>query len=245
MISLSIFCKNLRFFANKKGLKLGELEKSSGTSIGYISRLSKDEKMGISPVVGLAITAAKEFNVTIDSLLFLDFSSMTTNEIYISSFLSKLITDTRDEKLIWTKEEVKLFDNYQYKNIHPLFELERTSGIKEEYVYHSHFNMNYTINGDCFYVKMLNGKTVYLMNVKSADITKPESILFELYFVEPDRSDSPLSWIVYPICFIDDKSLLNNLGLDLYKTARISSQHMKLDKNVKSIIDGFMQDIPF
>ena len=245
MTNLSVFCKNLRFFANKKGVKLGELEKSSGTSVGYISRLSKDETMGVSPVVGLAITASKEFNVTIDALLFLDFSNMTPNELYISSFISKLITDTRDDKLIWTKEDFKLFDNYQYRNEHPLFEPERISEIKEDYVYHSHFNIKHIINGDCFNVKMQNGKTIYLMKVKSSDIVKSESHLFELYFVEPDKSDSPWFWNVYPICFIDEKSLLNNLALDLYKTAQISSQHMKLDENVKSIIDGFMRDVPF
>ena len=67
-----LFIANLRYLAKQRKIKLGDIERASGTCVGYISRLDKPGNPN-NPSVEYVATAARMLGETIDDLMSKDF----------------------------------------------------------------------------------------------------------------------------------------------------------------------------
>lgn len=227
---------NFMYWISKLNLKIGEFEAKAGMTPGYLSKLQKDESKG-NNILDFMVNASKILGVSIDSLVSVDFSSLTKTEKYFADFIDKVIRDTTDGKLNWCKETTTLLQDFNYQSKHPLFK-EMDPGYGEPwYQYNSLFDINVNIGGECYYVNLVDS-TLYLMNVYSNN----EPFGVELYFVKNKPSNDKE---VIKICQIETNSPLESLGGKLNSVAKESANHIHLNENAKSIIDDFMNDIPF
>ena len=114
----SLLGKNIRFLANKNGIKVGDIENEANVSTGYLSRLANEDNKNSFPIMDLLFLISKKFDVSINTLLSVDFSSLTPNEILLSQFFDKLNKDTENNKIIWeldSKEKLEAFNSKKSK----------------------------------------------------------------------------------------------------------------------------------
>ena len=84
---------NIYFLVKEKNLKIGDLEAGAGVSIGYISRLNKDDSKA-TPSIEFLVSVADKLDVTIDALIQYDYTTPTASERYVMDFLDRLIQKT-------------------------------------------------------------------------------------------------------------------------------------------------------
>lgn len=143
--------ENINALAKYYGFKIKDLEEEAGVSQGYISRLSNKNSKDSNPVIDLLMMASEKFRVTIDSLVFLDFTKITDPaKLKIQCFLEAVLNLTDKGQLIWERNQDKdickeasnasfvcNYDNGKIKFY--IFELEN---IDEEYPGYTFFISN-------------------------------------------------------------------------------------------------------
>ena len=93
------FISNVEFLLESRGVKISELEEGIGTSKGYLSRIKKDEKA--APRIDIIMQIADFFNISIDTLLFVDLTLATEWEKELKAFLEKICRLTTEGKHEW------------------------------------------------------------------------------------------------------------------------------------------------
>lgn len=95
---------NINALAKYYGFKIKDLEEEAGVSQGYISRLSNKNSKDSNPVIDLLMMASEKFRVTIDSLIYLDFTKLADPaKMKIHSFLEAVLSLTDKGQLTWEK----------------------------------------------------------------------------------------------------------------------------------------------
>ena len=90
--------ENIYSLAKEKGVKIGELESGSGVSVGYLSRLGKEDNTSV-PSVETMDKMAEILDVTVDYLLRAEEEGLPMRERTAFRFADKLIKDTLDDKV--------------------------------------------------------------------------------------------------------------------------------------------------
>ena len=239
---------NIRELLKNSSIKIGQIEKEAGCQPGYMSRLDKPNNSS-EPSVEFLVTAAKMLGVSIDVLVFVDLTAMTATEQYLVSFLDKLKKDTVEDKLEWvrsTAEELNSMhpDHNGYVE-HPMFELNEfyEEGETEypEYVTRVTFTSDSfgcasAINDDCYSLKLKNRSILYLMDVCKS-----------VYRVNDVEAFAKEIWMYTPgvgINFLVSNKNIRYMELVnvLFETVKEHNKHPQIKKNVKFILDAFMND---
>lgn len=118
------FINNVYELAKQQKLKIGELETACGVSVGYFARLRQGDK-NAAPGVDLLIKLANRLSVSVDSLLFFDFTQATGSDQKLQSYMDKLIRETETHQLVWQRDlsgnGYPLPMNPNGTSAHPLF----------------------------------------------------------------------------------------------------------------------------
>lgn len=234
---------NIYYLAKENGVKIGELEAVCNVSTGYISRLRQEEN-ATQPSIEFIVAAAKRLGVSVDALIYFDYTAATETEKYLQSFLEKVIHDTQEDRIIWQEESVAYLDKIETddegESLNPLFENRRTKDSWEIF-----FNSGYHPKDDtvhplksCYHAEIGNEAKLYLLKVFSLN-EDPEDDNWEeteLYLSRNYRHSTP-------ICHIDHKvkSCLDATISRLYDTVKECSSRPKLLPDVKKAIDAYMK----
>jgi transcriptional regulator with XRE-family HTH domain len=224
--------KNIKFLATQKGIKVGDIETEAGVSTGYLSRLSNEDNKNNFPIMDLIFLISNKLDVSVNTLLSVDLSNLTPNEILLSKFFDKLSKDTQDNKLVWELESKTKLDECKQKGKHPLFLSNDPGFTNAEYYYHSAYDSTAVIGGDCYKV-IVGNKWLYLMCVNRPD---KDSKGYELYFVSSNYNGI----VIEKICKAYSGSDLYNQIVDLRNQAAESSRHVKLSDSVRDTINFYM-----
>lgn len=229
-----ICISNIYALAKERNVKIGDLEKEGGMSVGYLSRLSKEDNTSV-PSIEFIASAAEQLGVSVESLISHDFTKFTPTESYLMSFLEKLHKDTMTDKLYWIKQSLMYLntleaDEYGGDIDHPLFDIFWEDGESDP-TYCSRFGQSRTVVGDCFFLRLTSWESIYLMKVSDPN----EGAVIELYLVQ--------NGIVNALCQSGGNSRIFQFALDcLYSAVSESCKHPKLDGSVMSAIDAFMDN---
>ncbi len=240
--------ENIRFLLKEKSdVKIGQIEKKASVSPGYMSRLEKASNTS-EPSVEFLVTAAKMLGVSLDVLLLTDMVEMNPTEKYLANLIQKLNQDTIDDKLEWNRESDDSLNRLEtdingFVN-HPLFEKEtfyeqgetEYPNLVERIVFKSHsFDCHTCINDDCFNLSMKNNSTLYLMNVSKGvyHIDDLDAFAKEIWIFTPGMTPQYLT-------SNRDISRLAELVEILFDTVKRASQHPKIKKNIKNVLDAFI-----
>ena len=192
--------------------------------------------------VMLGHAVADALGVTVDDIIKNDYSTPTPTELYILSFVDRLLSQTNADVLDWKKETATQLKVVGYDSDgspdHPLFSMDFENNEPSPH-FVSRFNSNWVISGDCFYLSLPGSShtTVYLMCVESPDAigTPLEGDSYELYIVK--------NWKVQPLCSsIPVTSMFHTTLTDLYKAVKESSNHPKIAADFMSAMEAFMRN---
>lgn len=245
----TIIFDNIAFMLKELGKKIGELETEAGVSLGYISRMSKEGNA--KPGIDFIMKTAEALNVSVDTLLRVDLSSLTATEKYLISFLEKLVKDTFDDKLDWQMETAGYLNDRLEVDLngycaHPLFhtetfyeqgELEYPDEVTRcVFVSHS-FGVHTYIDGDCFNLRMKNGAVLYIMKIcKSVHRTEDsDACAIEVWMCPQGDANQYL-------CSTGDTAGIAKLIENLYAAIIENARHPKVKKDIKYIIDAFLNN---
>ena len=257
------FFKNLRtLLKNNSDVKVGQIERDANVRLGYTARLEKEDNTA-EPSVEFVVTAAKLLGIGVDTILKLDISEITSTELYLVKFFDKLKSDTIEDKLDWNRETKHVLDNIETDIdgfiYHPLFTKETFYEYYEEIecefpqevtrvVFSSKsFGPRTCLAGDCFNLRMKNGITLYLMDIQESvhNVDDPMAYAKEAWFSVPNKECSFLATT-------HDKTPIAPLLESLYSIVKDSMKHPRINKDVRSAIDAFLEgdlsddyDMPF
>jgi len=236
---------NIYFLAKKNNLTLGKLEEMVGVSQGYLSRLKVTSVINVE----LLIKIANVFNVSLEDLIWINFASLTETDEYILRFLEKLSKDTDNDSLVWTLEAeedlLNLDINYASENdayvSHPLFKVvSENTGVDASgypaYSYKAIYNrgkgLDFSINGNCFFVDIASEARVYLMSVinNSTGVTG-----YDVYINKRnDASELLCSTVDSPDSYFSDAIMC------LYVKVKRSMGRNHIKPLIKNLIDDYM-----
>lgn len=241
---------NIRELLRKNpDVKIGQIEREAGIRLGYMSRLEKDGNTS-EPSIEFIVSAAKLLKVSIDTLIAVDLTGLTSTEQYIVDFFDKLKADTLKDKLDWNRESAFNLNSiepdingYVY---HPLFSEETFYEETEcEYpqevtriVFNSKtFGPHTYICGDCFNLRLKNGITLYLMDIEKSVHRTSDTSAFakEAWISVPHRGCQVL-------VASQDHTPLAPLLEVLFSTVKERMEHPKINNDVMYAIDSFMKD---
>ena len=235
---------NVSALLKRKNMKIGELESQVNVSVGYLSRLAKDENS--KPSVELVAKIASVLAVSMDVLLQCNLSDQNPTEQYLIEFLKKLNKATLENKLDWQKETPEMLQFYEVCDeddvTHPLFDyrtrkshdLENPKTIRDIGACSRLFeNLAYPYD-DWFSLKMKDGWWLYLISVHEI-IDDPKTDVrhgLELWLCfDRERKEC--------LCTAADDLAISSKLCELYESLKMCIQ---LDADVKGVIDEFMND---
>lgn len=99
--------KNIDVILKKKKRLKKEFENAIGVSAGYISKITKLSQQSNFPGLNILLNIANELEVSIESLLFFDFSKdcYYREEEIKNDFINHIIRDTKEHKIIWEYDD--------------------------------------------------------------------------------------------------------------------------------------------
>ncbi|MCD7825245.1 MAG: helix-turn-helix domain-containing protein [Clostridiaceae bacterium] len=241
---------NIYALAKKKGLKIGEMEERAGVSKGYLSRINKEDSTA-NPPIDFLVSIAEQLEVSVDFLLMYSDADLNKNEAFIIEFVDRLSQKTIQGDIDWVLQarSVLTADNSDPVD-NPLIDIvpDYSDEFDMKYMTHgftSHFYNNAFILDDCYYCYLPEQPSakVYVMNVRytsfakngTADIYRRDyQDAFELYLCS--RNDiSPICSTAYV------KKEIANTVKNLYETINMTSSHLGLTPNAKSIMQNFLK----
>ena len=241
----SFLFSNILLLLKEQGKKIGEFENEAGVSAGYISRSSKDGTT--KPGIDFIMKAAEVLNVSIDTLLRVDLVSATPTERYLIAFLEKLIDETTFTCLNWEKESAYYLNDLEPdvcgNSPHSLFDFEydpNTGSVRnyDLHFYSRSFNGHTKIAGDCYNMAMINGAVLYIMDICDANDETGNNEVKELWM---DIPHGPREFL----CSTKDNIKLSPYLESLYAAIAHNAKLPKVSKDVREVIDAYMDEIPF
>lgn len=238
---------NIRELLKNSDVKIGQIEKEAGCQPGYMSRLEKPNSSS-EPSIEFLVTAAKMLNVSLDVLLSVDMTELTSTEKYLVSFLEKLQKDTIADKLEWIRESAdslnRLETDINGYTGHPLFsfetftemgELEYPETVERVTFVSNSFDCRTYIKGDCFNLKMKDGSVLYLMDISKSvyKLIDTDAFAKEIWMFTPGVGK-------HFIMSNKDVPQLADLVNLLFETVNNCMKHPKIKKEVKFVIDAFL-----
>ena len=242
--------------AKEKGIKIGDLEKEANVSAGYFSKLNKEDNTA-TPSVELLVAVSNVLGVTVDLLIDSEYEGINTNEKYILNFIDKLIQHTESGYLNWKKETKKELLNVGYTGdgnclyaMHPLFEVGEVSeigpsGYPESSHMETYYNSRFYQDGETkiagcgYHTALTKDADIYVMKVDNEEAHAGiEYDQYEIYIIKKGN--------VEPLCCNEFVCTSIATQIDkLYTTISELEANLGINDIVKSVIDAFMDDLPF
>lgn len=244
---------NVDMLLVQKNKKLGELETNSGNRPGYLSRM-KSGKSSSDPNIEFLMTASDELEVPLDLLVGSNLADITPTEKFMLEFMKRLISDTNDDKLEWTRETLSELEKIEVTHdsfgnpevAHPLYGIGEENTDTEHFefsVYNSLFFKDCGVKpcGNGYHTTLVpNDQRIYIMECAKGDdrITWREKQFFEIYMVQYDYYGNATT---KKICNTLEVSSPLVVTIDsLIKSIIVSTSHVHIDDSVRSAIDAYM-----
>ena len=236
-----ILINNISFLIKKHGIRLGDLESLLGISTGYISRTAK-ENSGKRMSIDIAWKIARLFNIDFGRFISVDLSESKGNTAMLLRFIEKMIRQTEEGKLQW---EIMGGDETELDPV--LVECGLVTEDGEKLIYNSdHLNpkMTFYLAGDVMCTKQFNDDGNDLLMIPFHR-DGAETIHFDFLFAwdgNVQRGESNLEWQKAFYTFDDPFGQLDQAAAQLFETAKDYELDAKLDPDVRSFIDRYIEE---
>ncbi len=242
---------NIYALAKKKNMLIRDLEKSCDVSVGYLARLRQDKKQSL-PGSEFLFRAAALLGTNVDSLMYFDFNLASETDLYLHSFLKKLLLDSLKQRIVWTPDSdcvpspVVLESEVSFPS-HPLLALDPVllqQGKSKEYYYSPYHPAARDLFPSAAWRTSLSEDTLVFMTrvspMSDRDSDSPEETANEIELYLYSNSAKALS----PLCHADPQQpgLLYHDLSELYETVSELLNRNALDQFAISAIDAYLAD---
>ena len=242
---------NIYYLAKKKNIKIGDIETKAGVSLGYISRLNKEENKTV-PNIEFLVSVANSLGVSLDSLLENDFSTRTFDENKIISFLDKLTAQTKAYQIAWeceTADDIFSHDENEYTRRPVMYHRKNPDKESSEYYFNSFYHQKNkrTKIADSYHAVLNPTTDLFLVESIFSACINGESVMpydLELYMC--------VSGKLYPVCSqYRDENTENttfiptpfvNLMDALYTAVKETVSQSNLSLEARNAIDFYLKD---
>ena len=240
--------QNIRYLLSKKDVRLGDIERASGNSPGYLSRLEKPDNT-TDPSIEFLMNAAEMLGVGLDELTKGKMEELSPNEEMLSAFMDRLIENTKSDDLYWVAELSALHNIYEKMGPHEdcphvLYQLSMEEdpatgeAIPTGWTYSSKFfpMEGIKVCGLSFHSKInANGDEIYIMKCKEWDdkAGMPDPF-YEMYHVDRTKDVNPVC------CSRYSQGKIATVLEKLYKQIMESNSHVRLTKSTKSMMELYI-----
>ena len=258
--------QNIFAVIEQKGLKIGEVEKASGLSVGYLSRLAKAEKS--FPTVETVWSIARTLGVSLEWLIEGNAERITSQAEYLSQFISRLFDQTQEGRLDWGRYTIWDIDTMLAEGAPQGFPAiaegkctlspETLLGVDPATVSRvtdtahtrricpvTRHDAAAAIAGSCFYADISPETRLFLIRYMERMVVSREEDgtvncdyvhWFELLSVS--RRD----FSVLPVCnTLAESDILAPALRKLYSDLQLHEQDVRVNPSVRSLIDDFME----
>ena len=247
---------NIYHLVKERGLKIGDLEDQAGVSIGYLSRLNKEDNKS-TPGIEFLLAVAQVLNVSLEGLLMCDYAELSHDERKSMDFLTKLLTDTQASEILWRKNSRSELFNLEHDDFgdvyatHPLmepFDDESEPELTTRFVSKYHPDWCAWIT-ECFETYISDDVRLFLVATDFIAFQSEQVKGYELYMQVRGK--------VVPICYTveNEETPFYPLLNSLITSAKESASHVHLDEDARSAIDSYLgidqfeffndNDVPF
>ena len=243
---------NINYLIKKKGEMVKNIEQAAGVSVGYLSRMNKeDASKPLSMDFLLAISEA--LNLSLDALVKYDFTRMSPTEEYMIRFIDKLYTQTNSNKISWEKEtlmdleNVSAYSGSDGTTSHPLIFSAGLDPDKRTFdgcnYYKSYFSSDGLVYpNDNFYHATVNGFPIYITNVFRPNQNLPD---YELYIVsrsEYGELTNTMFYSIEPLCSSVEANTpdLRDALKRLYDAIYLASRSVKISAFARDFIENYL-----
>lgn len=228
---------NIYALAKEQGVKIGELESAANISVGYLSRLAKENNNALPNIEALVVISDR-LNVSLDALVRRDLTVNDSTESYFVKVVDKLLDDTKFKPNIWVVEPEENLKNMTRKQVdkHPLFQTKTyREAVFDEDVCETMYNSiipsdeSVIINGDFFYADISKTTGFYLTSVKYPFGFEA----YEIFLIDNGKID--------PLCSTNGAGtvLTDKIKL-LYQTVNETVNKPKIKDRVKNTLDQYI-----
>ena len=227
-VKITTVVENIYALAQEKNIKIGDLERDAGVSVGYLSRFLKPSGAIIKMAVDVLFKICDCLKMSVEDVVYYNSDDRTPGQKKMDFFLKKLARDTENHEIVWKKYVNKgLFTTSlgnRYKS--PFYDVTYMKGAVH--------------NWDADFTCVLADNTVlYLISVQ--------------YEIDPDKHfmKTTPGYELYAnidsgkfvkICYADNAvnpTYFQKL-LRLAKDAKVASDKGIVDKEAENIIDSFL-----
>ncbi len=240
----SLLAKNIRFLATQKGIKIGELEAEAQVSSGYLSRMLKIEDGGTSSsLMDLIVLASSKLDISVDSLLEMDYQNLTPNETYLDHFFEHIFQETQEGSRSWNFETEDMLLQYPGKYPSPFVIAQYDNMDYVGVAFESKFNPKARLGSGCVY-SAINGHLLYIVKTIEEGAFGDE-FGYEVYMSDNQKKDTDAMVRTFP------EDALYSIIDNIFKEASKASHQVKITRNVRTIIDTYLnppkdeEDLPF
>ena len=237
--------ENIQFLAKNKGIKIGELEKKAGVTVGYLSRFLNSESS--VPKLDVIYTIANELGVNIDSLLSDEYISLNETDLYMVSTIYSLVKKTKERKIIWNRQTFNYITSLRISNTsigyivdHPLSVARKANGVMKVMLWSYYKSKAIEVFNDIF-VCQKGDNTFYLVSYFDSEEFDTN---YELYCYNTHNKRRVEDCII-KICNasgqISKESIYVSLKA-LYEACEAASRTPIIDDNVKEAINILLDE---
>jgi transcriptional regulator with XRE-family HTH domain len=191
------------------------LEKEVDISVGYLSRLEKEDD--VAPKISLVDAIAQKLEVDIDSLISLKLKDIDSETATVLQFVRKILDDTHSDQCLWKIDEETPHGKHK-----PGIHRRRNSPFEKYYTENVYYS------GMAYSTRLSNGMELYLLPL----VDKNDNTIIELYSKNEDE--------MLPIC-ISEKIAGSSLFLNLYHAIIGVQEKEEISSTVKAKIDEYLQ----
>lgn len=259
---------NIRFKLKALGKKYSDLDDAIGKSTGYTAKIFSEENSS-NPSIETVEKIAEFLETSVMSLIYSYYDTMTASELYLDTFIAKLLQRTLDGELDWSRKTASQVGDDCRKEASPFF-----ASLGIERIYNSSDPYEYD-ECECLYYRSLafpDSKLDFKGDVYSLTLKYPVSklLLFKTNYSEelgPIPAEAISASYDVPdwyemVMFVNGKeptlltctgtrrqSPLNDRVKELYDCITDFTMNTRVTPDIKSIIDEFLnpsssEDLP-
>lgn len=205
--------QNIRALMEIKNIKVGQLEKEAGCAPGYMSRLEKKDSL-TTPTLEFVATAAEMLNISMELLVKGNFGEISSTDLYLVEFITKLSTWTKTQELSWKKYNPE------------------GAGTKYQSLFFK--DAEYSTTEDGYWTQLPDGDSRVYMTPVTISVDGVLRNVTELYLGYGNNQMKPL-FHTASCC-----KALSDAAMSLRIAVTESLNTIQLDDKTRNIIDQFM-----
>ncbi len=211
-----ILINNLKHLRMLDMKNMKDVEEMVGVSIGYFSRLEKNEDS--FPTVDVVCKLADYFRINVDTLIRYDISDLGQNSRFVLDFLYKIVSDTKAGDISWNLDKRHCIRDYR---VYPL------DGYLDDVIF---------IGRENYYACIDSCGNVLIQELY---YKTGEEMTFCCYRIALDYKNTGEKDIV-----ITDRCnvAIVNVVFELVQLIKKNVRDIKIDKDVVSMLERYMRE---